>query len=73
MAKAKLTIEPGHLERLTQAAELSDVKIGKSKTFLNEMIVEVLFKNPAQLYKLGIYFGKVADEVIPVKNPRPKK
>ena len=60
MPKAKLNLPAStNAKKLHTAAELSGVKLGESKTILDDLIVEATFKNPSDLLKMGRLMERV--------------
>jgi hypothetical protein len=64
MSKAKLKLTPERFGKLAVAAELSNVTVTKSQKIGTKVIVELDFKDPANLVELGEEMSVVTDAQI---------
>lgn len=64
MPRTKLVLDGTEFKKLPAAAKLAGVTIGEAFKAASEIHVEVTFRDPNQLYKLGQYSSTISDEEI---------
>lgn len=71
MAKTKIVIAPEDVQEFTKAADAFGVKVLDNVPMGSDALLQVSFRNPAELYRVGVIVGSLKRQLeLPLKKKR---